>query len=361
MVNSPDPAAWQGRRVLLTGHTGFKGGWLARWLVTAGAEVHGLSLDPEPGSAGGVLAGGMSRDHRADLRDRAAVASAVASADPEVVLHLAAQPIVAVGYDDPVGTYATNVQGTVHLLDALRACERLQVVLVVTSDKVYRHAPGRRYREGDELGHDDPYANSKALVELLVRGWRASYLDAVGARAATARAGNVIGGGDPSPSRLVPDALRAAASGERLQLRRPRATRPWQHVLEPLSGYLVLAEHQLSRSGGPEAVNFGPPAEDQVTVEDVIARIGDQLGQEAGEALQWGLDDRADMTEAPDLQLDSTLARSALGWAPRLDLDEALAWTVEWWRTERGGGDLVALADRQWAEYLAHPPRPLTG
>lgn len=357
MASAPDPAAWRGRRVLLTGHTGFKGGWLARWLVTAGAEVHGLALDPEPGSAGSVLATGLAADHRIDLRDRAAVASAVAAADPEVVLHLAAQPIVAVGYDDPVGTYATNVQGSIHLLDALRACGRLQVVVVVTSDKVYRHAPGRRYVEGDELGHDDPYANSKALVELLVRGWRASYLDAAGVRAATARAGNVIGGGDPSPSRLVPDALRAAASGEHLQLRRPRATRPWQHVMEPLAGYLVLAERHLSTDGGPEAVNFGPPPEDQVAVEDVIGRLATQLGQDAGESLQWGLDEQADMTEAPDLQLDSSLARSVLGWEPRLGLDEALALTVEWWRTERAGGDLVALADRQWADYLAHAPR----
>jgi len=356
MVRSPDPAAWRGRRVLLTGHTGFKGGWLARWLVTAGAEVHGLARDPEPGSAGAVLAAdGLASDHRVDLRDPAAVAEAVAIADPEVVLHLAAQPIVSVGYRDPVGTYGTNVQGTVHLLDSLRACKGVRAVLVVTSDKVYRHAPGRRYQESDELGHDDPYANSKALVELLVRGWRASFLDDAGVRLATARAGNVVGGGDPSPNRLVPDALRAAATGRRLRLRQPRATRPWQHVLEPLSGYLVLAEQLLAGDATPPAVNFGPLVEDQLAVEEVIGRLSRQLGSKADAVLRWDHHADVDLTEAPDLQLDSSLAGARLDWHPRMPLDLALAWTVEWWRCERDGQDLVALADRQWSDYLALP------
>lgn len=358
MVQSPQAATWRGRRVLVTGHTGFKGGWLARWLVAAGAEVHGLALDPEEGAAGGVLAVGLAGDHRVDLRDEDDVTAAVAAADPEVVLHLAAQPIVAVGYRDPVGTYATNVQGTVHLLDALRDREALRAVLVVTSDKVYRHVDGRRYREGDELGHDDPYANSKALVELLVRGWRASYLDDAGVRVATARAGNVIGGGDPSPARLVPDALRAAGEDEPLRLRRPLATRPWQHVVEPLSGYLLLAEGLLRDGAAPPAVNFGPPPADQVTVEEVIDRLARQLARSGGEQLRWERAADATMVEAPDLQLDSSLAAAALGWQPRLELDEALAWTVDWWRTERSGGDLVALADRQWSSYLEHAARP---
>jgi CDP-glucose 4,6-dehydratase len=348
---------WNGRSVFVTGHTGFKGGWLALWLQQLGARVHGLALDPatEPSlfdTAG--VAGGMTSDHRIDLADHGAVSAAIADAAPEILFHLAAQPLVRESYRDPVETFRTNVLGTVHVLEAARRCPSLRAVVVVTTDKVYRNderaAP---FAESETLGGADPYSASKAAAEIATESYRRSFFGGGkhGARVATARAGNVIGGGDWAAERLVPDCLRASDRGEDLTLRYPGAVRPWQHVLEPLSGYLALAEKLFGEDGADyaEAWNFGPDRSDDATVgavaEQTLALLGNGVGIRS--------DGNDHPHEAAVLRLDSAKARDRLGWSPRWPLAKGLEKTVEWHRAWRDGADMRAVTLGQIAEYEA--------
>jgi len=313
---------WDGRRVLVTGHTGFKGAWLTLWLHALGARVTGFSGPPPTAPSLFELArvGELCDDVRGDVRDTEAVGRA--ARDAEVVFHLAAQPIVRAALEDPAGTFATNVLGTAHLLDAARDA----VVVCVTSDKCY--APGAGpHREGDPLGGADPYSASKAAQEHVA----AAYRDALGVRVATARAGNVIGGGDWGRDRLLPDLVRARESGEPVTLRHPDAVRPWQHVLDPLAGYLRLAERCFESSKYAQAWNFGPDGAE--TVRWVVERVCER----------WPLDVRVvppgDSVEAPALRLDAAKARERLGWEPRLATAEALVATVFWHDSVREGAD----------------------
>jgi CDP-glucose 4,6-dehydratase len=324
-----DPGFWHGRRVLLTGHTGFKGAWLALWLHELGAVVTGFAGPPpgEPSLFQAAHVGDLLDDRRGDLR-----AGDVPAAGAEVVFHLAAQALVRRSYEDPVGTWDTNVGGTVRLLEAVRDAAPGAAVVVVTSDKCYANdGSGRAFREDDPLGGHDPYSASKAAQELVA----ASFRDAYGMRIATARAGNVIGGGDWGADRLVPDFFRAAAAGETLVVRNPGARRPWQYVLEALEGYLVLAEHL---AGSPEyalAFNFGPDAAGERRVGWVVERL--QAAWPSEVEVRVATDSRAH--EAPVLRLDASLARERLGWAPRWELGRALEATTGWHRRVAAGED----------------------
>lgn len=346
------PEFWRGRRVLLTGHTGFKGAWLALWLEHLGAEVHGLALPPERANgAFSALAPWSALESRiVDLRDAQSTTAAVREIDPEVILHLAAQAIVRRGYADPSGTFATNVVGTAHLLDAARAAPSLRAVVVVTSDKVYRNGGlARAFVEGDELGGADPYSASKAAVELLVGSWRASYGVAGSWAVATARAGNVIGGGDTGEDRLLVDAWTALRADQVLFLRHPGSVRPWQFVLDPLAGYLMLAERlALAPESAPAALNFGPSPDAAVPVSAVVDRLFARWG--AGE---WAPAAEPGPPEAHALRLCADRARELLGWTPILDLDTALDWTVDWWRESKTGGSMRPLAIAQIEQYRA--------
>jgi CDP-glucose 4,6-dehydratase len=338
-------ASWPGRRVLVTGHTGFKGAWLTSWLDQLGAEVHGLALPPEAGSCYEVC-GVADRvvSVYADVRDVGAVAAAMARVRPAVIFHLAAQPLVRRSYEDPVGTVATNVLGTAHVLDAVRAVGDVRAIVVVTSDKCYRPVAERAHVEGDALGGHDPYSASKACAEIVTEAWGRSFLGPdVGL--ATVRAGNVIGGGDRSVDRLIPDVIRALEEGQPVRLRHPDAVRPFQYVLEPLQGYLMLAERLIEdprRWSGPW--NLGPA--EAAPVRDVVEHALAVWG--SGSWVSMGPDDGK--PEAPALALDSSKARQELGWTPRLTLRDAVRLTVEWYR--RAKADSGA-ARRVTAEQLA--------
>jgi CDP-glucose 4,6-dehydratase len=334
---------WQNRRVLVTGHTGFKGGWLSLWLAARGAHVHGFALDPPTTpsfhEACGV-AGVVADDRRGDLRDPAALDDCLAAARPEVVFHLAAQPLVRRSYREPLETFDANVMGTARLLEAARRCDAVRAVVVVTTDKVYDNREWDwAYRETEPLGGADPYSASKACAELVCESYRRSFLAAGGIRLATARAGNVIGGGDWAADRLVPDFLRAVTAGEPLAIRAPRSVRPWQHVLEPLAGYLLLAERLLESDRFAEAWNFGPAEDDARPVGDVV----DELCRLVPGA-RWHRDGADHPHEAGMLRLDSTKARQRLGWRPRWGLEEALARTIDWHRAWQGGADMAAVS-----------------
>lgn len=341
---------WDGRRVLVTGHTGFKGAWLTLWLQRLGASVTGLALPPEdPAGTFPALAPWPALDsHMVDLRDAPRVADVVAGADPEVVLHLGAQALVRRSYADPAGTWAVNVVGTANVLEAARARPSVRSVVVVTSDKVYANlGDGRPFVEDDRLGGHDPYSSSKAAAELATASWRRSYFDALGVGVATARAGNVIGGGDRGEDRLLPDLWRALESGSTVRLRYPQATRPWQFVLEPLHGYLLLAEALAQgHTAVPKAVNFGPGLTGCVPVGTVVDRAIARWGEG-----HWEQEPAQQPHEARLLHLDASLATSALGWRPRLGVDTALAWTVEWWRAAAAGDDLRKVAESQIDAY----------
>lgn len=349
----PDPAFWAGRRVLLTGHTGFKGAWACAWLRRLGAEVTGLALPPEttPSLFDAAGVAGLCASHFVDLRDRTAVAAVVAAARPDIVLHLAAQPLVRRSYREPVETFATNVMGTVHLLDALAAFDPAPaVILVVTTDKVYLNDDsGRAFVETDRLGGHDPYAASKAATEIAVASWRDAFLAARGSVVATVRGGNVIGGGDFSEDRIVPDIYRAARRGEALLLRAPDATRPWQHVLDCLCGYLVYAE-TLARPGTPPlALNIGPDPAAPITVAEVAATVQAAMGLRGG----WRRDTVAGPREMQLLSLDPGLAHATLGWADRLPGHAALAWTADWYARFARGEPASALVGAELARYAA--------
>ena len=350
---------WSGKRVLVTGHTGFKGSWLSLWLAGRGAKVTGYSLDPATRPSmfeRARVAEGMT-SVIADVRDGARLAELVARERPEVVLHLAAQPLVRESYGDPVGTYATNVMGTVNLLEACRRAAELRAVVVVTSDKCYENREWVwGYRETDPMGGFDPYSSSKGCAELVTAAYGRSFFargipGGAAPRAATGRAGNVLGGGDWALDRLVPDMVRAFEEGRPVVIRNPRAVRPWQHVLEPLHGYLTLAE-RLFDDGAAQfdsAWNFGPAETDSRPVE----WLADALCERWGSGARWELDSAAHPHEAHQLRLDCSKARTALGWTPRLTLETALDWTVEWYRASLAGEDVRDLTLAQIARYEA--------
>ena len=346
--------AWSGRSVLLTGHTGFKGSWLSLMLRRLGAQVHGYALDPvgEPSLFDVArIAGTLATDCRADLMDLAALTAAVGRAVPEVVFHLAAQPLVKLGYADPIGTFATNVMGTAHLLEACRRVGSVKAIVVVTTDKVYRNEEdGQAYAENEPLGGHDPYSASKAAAEIVAASYRSSYLQGV-VPMATARAGNVLGGGDWAADRLVPDCLRAFEAGRTVHLRRPGAIRPWQHVLEPLSGYLALAEHLLAADGEryAQAWNFGPEPSSVCTVEEVAVQVAELWGDGAKVTVSRG---EEGFHEAGVLRLDSSKAASQLHWHPRWSLSQALAATVAWHQAFRAGEDMQRVCERQIEAYV---------
>ena len=351
-----NPSFWHGRRVLLTGHTGFKGGWLALWLQMLGAEVQGYAL-PAPTSPSLWQAARLAEripGTLADIRDSDCLANTVKQFQPEVVLHLAAQPLVRASYASPADTYATNVMGTVHLLEAVRQCATVRAVVVVTSDKCYDNREWLwPYRENDALGGHDPYSSSKACVELVCASWRASFFHGTAPWIATARAGNVIGGGDWAPERLVPDTLRAWERGEAVTLRYPNATRPWQHVLEPLHGYLLLAQALAQQHKEmATAWNFGPDTEGVASVAQVVA----QLSRLWPGVAAWNTPAQAQPHEAALLALDSTKARQQLGWRPRWSLAQALARTVDWHSAWRAGADMQAFTRAQITEFQEQAP-----
>jgi CDP-glucose 4,6-dehydratase len=339
--------------VLITGHTGFKGAWLSLWLQSLGAELVGLSTPPpsEPSLYALANVGERMRELTADVRDSAAVREALRDARPEVVLHLAAQPMVRRSLREPALTYEVNVLGTVNVLDAVRSDgEGVAAVVVVTSDKCYENPPGgsRAFVESDRLGGADPYSSSKACAELVTAAYRSSFFTAEhGARIATARAGNVIGGGDWGEDRLLGDVVRAVERGEPLRVRNPRAVRPWQHVLNPLGGYLRLAELLAAGGDVASAWNFGPPARDVRDVGWVVGRLVALWGG----ALQSQLDERENPPEAGYLSLDSSAAERSLSWTARWDLEQALASIVSWHEAKRAGEDMLAVSLAQIAQF----------
>lgn len=329
--NLPDPDFWRGRRVLLTGHTGFKGAWLLFWLETMGADVTGCSLPPEKPAALFPLLHSQHRlsDEIADIRDTHDLGNLVERARPEVVLHLAAQSLVRRGYADPAATFATNVSGTNNLMQALAQTGSARAILVTTTDKVYRNSgDGRAFRETDALGGEDPYSASKSACEMVVAGWRAHFR-ASGSALATARAGNVIGGGDWAEDRLLPDAVRAWSAGRTLEVRRPLATRPWQHVLEPLRGYLVLAERLASNQSDDlaPAYNFGPRSE-SASVREVLTLAASHFD---GARTAYA-DNATGPAEAQALALDPSLAETGLGISAVWELEETVGRTACWYQ-----------------------------
>ena len=321
---------YRGRRVLLTGHTGFKGSWLALWLTELGASITGLSLQPPTSPSHWELLGLEFPEHRLDIRDASGVAAIVARAQPEIVFHLAAQSLVRRSYREPVDTWSTNVVGTANVLDACRRTSSVRAIVVVTSDKCYENSDApRNYRETDPLGGRDPYSASKAAAELVAASYRATFLHGENAPLlATARAGNVIGGGDWSEDRLIPDLARAIAAGAALEVRSPDATRPWQHVLEPLSAYLLVGQKLLQGERRCEgAWNFGPAPAKGATVTDVLTRL-----REFWPGVEWRTTSQPQPREVQSLSLDSSKARADLGWRPVWSLDAALRATAEWYR-----------------------------
>ena len=345
-----DSDLWRGRRVLLTGHTGFKGAWLALWLQSMGAEVVGLShgVPTEPSLfALARVADGLHDEVRADIRDPEAVGRAVAASRPEVVLHLAAQPMVRRSFAEPRLTYETNVMGTVNVLDAVRTAgaETVRAVVNVTSDKCYdNREQARPFVESDCMGGHDPYSNSKGCAELVADAYRRSFFSGEdGPRVASARAGNVIGGGDWGEDRLIPDIMRAAAGGSPIAIRNPEAVRPWQHVLNPLSGYLLLAQRLLAGDRVDEGWNFGPAESDVQPVRFLVERVTALWPEE----LAWEIDPGPHPHEAHFLSLDSGKAREGLAWRPRWELEEALASIVEWHLAALGGEDMRAATTQQ--------------
>ena len=349
-VAALDRGFWSGKRVLLTGHTGFKGSWAAIWLNGIGAEVTGLALPPDQTPALFELAdvGGLVRSRFADLRHPAEIDEAIGSDAFDLVLHMAAQPIVRTSIEDPIATLASNIMGTANLLQALRAQPGLKAVLVVTSDKVYANTEaGRAFVETDALGGKDPYSASKAATEIVVASFAKSYFDARGVPVATARGGNVIGGGDFSRDRLVADIVRAARGQEPVLLRHPESTRPWQHVLDCVAGYLVQLQALATDPATPRAINFGPrPGGPDVTVGQLAT-----LGVEALGAQPWRHEPDPKSLEARTLAIDAGLAKRVLGFESRLDAPRAVALTMDWYRRQANGEDALGLCREQIAAY----------
>jgi CDP-glucose 4,6-dehydratase len=340
---------YRGRRVLLTGHTGFKGSWLAAWLASLGAHVTGLSLDPIGAPNHWDILSTGATDLRGDIRERDVVARALEQARPEIVFHLAAKTLVRESYADPLGNWSTNVMGTANVLEACRHTTGVRAVVAVTTDKVYANREWCwGYRENDPLGGHDPYSASKAATELVVESYRKSFWHAEGSLLlASARAGNVIGGGDWAADRLVPDLVRSLYQRRPLEIRSPNSTRPWQHVLECLSGYLLLGQRLLNGERDfADAWNFGPAVEDNRTVADLLALIKPHWPE-----LDWSLGPASANHEAGLLLLDCTKARKLLGWRPVLGLEQGLAMTARWYREHGESG--AASTERQLREYIA--------
>lgn len=349
-----DPGFWSGRRVLVTGNTGFKGAWLSLWLLALGADVVGLSDEVPTDPALHELVGNEDNIDQfwVDVRDREAVVQAIASAAPEVVFHLAAQPFVRRSFGEPAATYETNVMGTVNVLDAVRAAPGgVRAVVAVTSDKCYENREWEwPYRENEPMGGHDPYSSSKGAAEIVIASYRSSFFgDPDGPRVASARAGNVIGGGDWGEDRLIPDVMRSGLAGQPVAIRRPNAVRPWQHVLNPLHGYLLLAEGLYSGPAHATAYNFGPDPADVLPVADVV----ELLAAAWGEPLEVVADEGEHPHEAGLLSLDSSRARVRLGWRPQWDLNEGLAATAEWYRAFRDGEPGLDLTLGQIKRYSA--------
>lgn len=349
----PNLEFWSRQTVLLTGHTGFKGSWMSLWLERLGATVHGYALAPDhvPDLFSKLSPFERSRSTIADLADRAALVAAVAAADPTILIHMAAQPLVRRSYDDPVETFATNIMGTVNVLEAVRHCARLRAVLVVTTDKVYRNlGEGTAFVETDRLGSSDPYSASKACCELVTTSYAQSFFAKRGVRVATARAGNVVGGGDWSIDRIVPDVWRAIHAGRPLELRYPAATRPWQHVLDPIAGYLLYAENLAGAGNVAETLNFGPDRNDGSIA---VAEVAEIMAASLGSDQPWRRTSEDHPPEMTALALDATAAERMLGWRPRLAAREALRWTAEWYRGFDAGEDLRRLSLGQIETYEA--------
>lgn len=345
-----DPDVWQGRRVLVTGHTGFKGSWLVLWLNQLGAQVTGISLPPitRPNLYDALALEQLCTSHFIDIRDAESLRAAIHQARPEIVFHLAAQPLVRASYRDPLTTFSTNVMGTAHVLETLRGLDDVRVAVMITTDKVYRnHEWAWPYREDDALGGHDPYSASKAASEMVIASYRDAFLAEQGVAVASARAGNVIGGGDWSEDRLLPDAVRTWQAGQTLQVRRPEAVRPWQHVLEPLSGYLRLAEQLLLSPALAGAWNFGPPAHQAATVRDVIDLAIATFGQGA---VEYG-DGSEGPHEAGLLALETARARTQLGIEPRWSLRQSVARTLHWYRRFAEGCNPRQLCYEDMAAY----------
>ena len=346
-----DPAFWRGRRVLLTGHTGFKGGWAALWLHQLGAKLTGLALAPaQPSLFELAQVGDTLRSHLVDVRDAQAVAAVVELSQPQLVLHMAAQPLVRRALAEPVESFAVNVLGTVNLLQALRRVPNLSAVLVVTSDKVYANSSnGHPHVEADRLGGREPYAASKAATEIASAAMAQSFLSPNGVAVATARAGNVIGGGDFAPGRLVPDTVRAALGGHSLALRHPEATRPWQHVLDCIAGYLAYLEALGTGHTVPLALNFGPRLRARATVAQVATAMLDAMGAKQA----WVHATEPNSLETSALALDSRFAHRTLGWTERLIDKHMISATAAWYRAWAQGEDMRSVTLGQISDYEA--------
>lgn len=352
-----DPQFWKGKNVFLTGHTGFKGGWLSLWLTSMGAKVTGYSLTPNTRPNLFDVLGIDSlveKSHLADIRDLTTLQNAMAQANPDVVIHMAAQPLVRYSYANPVETYATNVMGTVHVLESARQTASVRATIVVTTDKCYENKEWAwGYRENEPMGGHDPYSNSKGCAELVTSAYRQSYFSGPNSnnKLASARAGNVIGGGDWSQDRLIPDAIKAFEANEPLMIRNPLATRPWQHVLEPLSGYLILAQGLYSEHGDQfsSGWNFGPIDIDNRSVEEVV----DLLISEWGIGANWAKEGAEQLHEAHLLKLDCSKARQQLGWIPRWSLEGAIKKIVQWQRAYQAKENMQEVSLAQINQYMS--------
>ena len=346
-----DQSFWCDRSVFVTGHTGFKGGWISLWLSRLGAEVHGYSLAPPTTPSffsETQLQKRLQSSTIGDIRDLAKLTSAVQTAKPSIVIHMAAQPLVRQSYVSPVETFSINVIGTVNVLEAVRSIETVEAVINITTDKCYENQEWVwSYRENDRLGGHDPYSSSKACAELAAAAYRNSFLAEGGIQLASVRAGNVIGGGDWATDRLIPDFLRAVDAGESLRIRSPNAIRPWQHVLEPLSGYLLLAERLVTEGAEfAEAWNFGPEEPDSKTVSWILDRLYYKIP-----SAHWLVDGSPQPHEAGVLKLDSIKAKTKLNWAPRWSLDTALDKTVEWHQLWKEGQSMAEVSVQQIEAY----------
>ena len=341
-----NPKFWRDKKVFLTGHTGFKGSWMGAWLTRLGARVTGFSLAPETTPSHFALLPKEYESLEGDLRDLDAVRSALHRTNPDVVVHMAAQSLVRASYADPVGTYATNVMGTLHVLDSIRRAPSVRVALVVTSDKCYENRETMRpYVESDPIGGYDPYSSSKGCAEILTSSLRRSFFSNSPCLIASVRAGNVIGGGDWATDRLIPDCIRAWTKGEAVRIRNPLAVRPWQHVLDPLSGYLQLTEALYAGERAfAKGWNFGPTLESAWPVEKIVASVKARMP-----AFEFFVEPSREH-EANLLTLDSTQARRELGWSPRWEIETALEKTLEWYASHRASGEL--LTDRQIREHM---------
>lgn len=359
MKASVSPAFWQGKKVFLTGHTGFKGSWMSLWLQSMGAQVQGFALQPPTRPALFDVAKveqGM-QSYIGDIRDLKDVAQSMLRFNPDVLIHMAAQPLVRLSYREPVETYATNVMGTVHVLEAARQCGNLRAVVNVTTDKCYENQEWEwGYREDEPMGGHDPYSNSKGCVELVTTAYRKSFFYSETSPAlASARAGNVIGGGDWAEDRLIPDILNAFTEGRPVTVRNPLSTRPWQHVLEPLSGYLVLAQELYEHGHAlAQGWNFGPRDEDARSVEWIL----DHMVQAWGEGARWQLDENPQPHEARYLKLDISKAKSRLRWSPTWALEATLARIVSWQRAWLAGNDMRTVCIAEINAYMADMAAP---